>query len=185
MDMWVIAAVIGVLVVLLISVLGYFIKTGNHMERLRVKINEAGSGIDIALTKRFDTLTKLFDATRGFMKHEQDTILGAIRLRQNMTMPERVQAEQQMAEAQSQIRLLAEAYPALASQAVFVQLQNAAVDTEEHLQAARRLYNANVSILNQLIVSFPSSMVAGSKGIQQYPMFEAEYQKRADVSLQM
>ena len=178
--------VVGVvLFVLLIFILGYFIKTGNIMERLRVKIKEAESGIDVALAKRFDTLTKLLDSVRSFTKHEQDTILNTIKLRQNMSIPERAQAGEQLAEAQKQINVLAEAYPTLTSQALFVQLQNAAMDTEEHLQAARRLYNSNVSTLNQMVVSFPSSMVAGVKSIQQHPMFEAEAHKRSDVSLKM
>ena len=185
MDFLAVAITGGIILLLLVLVLSYFIKTGNTMERLKVKIREAESGIDVALTKRFDTLTKLLDSVWGFTKHEQETILQTIQLRQNMSIPQRAQVEQQLAEAQKQINVLAEAYPALTSQAVFVQLQNAAMDTEEHLQAARRLYNANVSTLNQMVVSFPSSVVAATKNMQQLSMFEAEAHKRADVSLQM
>ena len=79
--------------------------------------------------------------------------------------------------------MVAEAYPELSSQKLFIELQHAISDTEEHLQASRRLYNSNVSRLNQLVVTFPRSMVAKMKNIGEMPMFEAEAKKRADVSM--
>lgn len=179
MDTGLLIIVIFAVIILLI----YFISRSNKMERLCVKVKEADSGIDVALTKRYDVLTKLMDTVREYTDYEQDTLLKVLKLRKNMTMQEKVEAERRLSEAANQIRMLAEAYPALGAQAVFVQLQNAAIDSEENLQAARRLYNSNVSILNQLIVSFPASVVAAIKGLSQLPMFEAEDYKRADVSL--
>ena len=64
-------------------------------------------------------------------------------------------------------------------------LQEAISDVEEHLQAARRMYNANVSILNQAIVTFPSSIVAELKGIAKKEFFEAEDKKRDDVKIEL
>jgi LemA protein len=57
------------------------------------------------------------------------------------------------------------------------------MEVEEHLQAARRLYNSNVSYLNQRIVSFPSSIVAGSLGLRSRLFFEAEDSKKQDVKM--
>ena len=55
----------------------------------------------------------------------------------------------------------AENYPQLHANENFRQLQVAIMDTEEHLQGARRAYNSNVSELNRKVVSFPTSIVAG------------------------
>ena len=57
------------------------------------------------------------------------------------------------------------------------------MDTEEHLQAARRLYNSNVRAINQMIVTFPQSWVAKRIGMNKKDFFEAEEAKRQDVKM--
>ncbi|MDF2485316.1 MAG: LemA family protein, partial [Herbinix sp.] len=64
-------------------------------------------------------------------------------------------------------------------------LQLSVMDVEEHLQAARRLYNGNVSNLNQKIVSFPSSIVANRLHIAQIEFLEAEEEKRQDIKMNL
>ena len=66
----------------------------------------------------------------------------------------------------------------------FNTLQQSISDVEEHLQAARRLYNANVSSYNQMIVTFPISMIASSKGLTKKDFFEAEEHKKEDVKVE-
>ena len=56
-------------------------------------------------------------------------------------------------------------------------------DVEEHLQAARRLYNANVNTYNTKLVVFPSSIVANNMHAVKKPFFEAEEAKRQDVKM--
>jgi LemA protein len=83
-----------------------------------------------------------------------------------------------------QLNILVENYPDLKASENFKQLQHAILDVEEHLQAARRLYNGNVTIFNNLLVSFPSSVVANSMGKMKKEFFEAEASKRADVKME-
>ncbi|MFA6627697.1 MAG: LemA family protein, partial [Bacilli bacterium] len=61
--------------------------------------------------------------------------------------------------------------------------QNSIMDTEEHLQAARRLFNSNVRAINQIIVTFPQSIVANAIHMQKKNFFEAEEAKRQDVKM--
>ena len=57
MEPWqIILIVIAVLVVI---VIGWWISTSNKLKVMGVKIDEALSGIDVALTKRYDLLTKV------------------------------------------------------------------------------------------------------------------------------
>ena len=58
------------------------------------------------------------------------------------------------------------------------------MDVEEHLQAARRLYNANVNAYNAKIVVFPNSIVAGQMGAPKKELFVAEETKRQDVKME-
>ena len=65
-----------------------------------------------------------------------------------------------------------------------MELQKAVANTEEHLQAARRLYNANVTRINTVIVTFPKSIVANKIKMERKPYFEAEEAKREDVKFE-
>ena len=155
--------IVGVIVLLIIVI--WFISVSNAFNRDIVKIDEADSGIDVALTKRYDVLTKMIAVCKGYAKHEKETITDTIKYRKGMSMEERVEANNKMNEALGKINVLAEAYPELKASENFKTLQTAIADVEEHLQAARRLYNANISSYNQRVVSFPSSMIASFKDL--------------------
>ena len=88
-----------------------------------------------------------------------------------------------MNNASNQFRLTAEAYPNLLSSETYKMLMGSIADCEEHLQAARRLYNANVNSYNTKIVMFPSSIVAGAIGAASKELFVAEAYKRNDVQM--
>lgn len=173
-----------VVVVAILAVVGGFISLSNEIKRSELKVRESESGIDVALTKRFDVLTKMLDVVKEYEKYEKDTILETVKIRTGMTMSERGQAEAKMEEAFKSIKLTAEAYPQLKASDTFVKLQSTVADSEEHLQAARRAYNANVNRYNERIVTFPSSMVAGFMGATTKEYYQAEAEKRQDVKMQ-
>lgn len=64
-----------ILIILLVLAVLWVISTTNGFKRKEIKIDEALSGIEVALTKRYDTLTKLLDTSKGFMEHESDLLL--------------------------------------------------------------------------------------------------------------
>ena len=171
---------IAIIVIAIVALL-WFVSTSNNFKRSRLKIDEAQSGIEVALTKRYDTLTKLLDSTKGYMKHEQETLNQVIRMRKGMSLEEMQTASNQMDQVASQIQVTAEAYPELRSSEMFTNLQQAISDAEEHLQAARRLYNANVTQFNTMREVFPSSLL-GAK-YPKYDLFQAEAHKKADVEM--
>lgn len=74
---------------LILVVLIWYIATRNSIVRAEVKISEAESGIDVALTKRYDVLTKMLEVTKGYAKHEAETLEKVVNLRKDMTMRER------------------------------------------------------------------------------------------------
>ena len=170
--------IIGAIV--LIAVI-WAISTTNNFKIAKIKIDEARSGIEVALTKRYDMLTKQLDVAKSFMKHEKEFVAEVINLRKGMTVREMNDASAKMDKMSEQINFTAEAYPELRSSDLFVQLQVGIRDAEEHLQAARRAYNSNVSRFNSMIVVFPSSLLA--KNYTKEEFFEAEAHKRADVDM--
>ena len=174
-----------VLVALILIVVIWVISVSNSLNRTIVKIDEASSGIDVALTKRYDTLTKMIDVVKGYAKHEKETIFEVIKLRKNMTTEEKIEANNKMNNNLARINALAESYPELKSSENYNTLQKSIADVEEHLQAARRMYNSNVSIFNQKLVTFPTSIIANSKGLTKKDFFEAEEVKKEDVKIDL
>ena len=175
--------IIGVVLVIFLILICWFVSVHNGIKVSELKVNEALSGIDVALTKRFDVLTKMLDVTKGYMNYEKETLVQIVNLRSGMSMSERTAANNKMNDIAKEIRILAENYPELRSSNNFVELQRSITDVEEHLQAARRLYNSNVTDYNKRLVTFPSSIVAGMMGATQKVFFEADEQKKNDVKM--
>ena len=174
-----------VIIVILVIVALWFVSTSNSLNKSIVKIEEANSGIDVALTKRYDTLTKMIEVVKSYAKHEKDTIFEVINLRKGMTTSEQVEANNKMNSALERIYAIAENYPELKSSENYNTLQKSIADTEEHLQAARRMYNSNVSIFNQKLVTFPTSIIANMKKLAKRDFFEAEETKKEDVKIDL
>lgn len=63
--------ILGAAVVLLLV---WFVVLYNGVRRAALKVDEAEAGIDAALAKRYDALTKLLDITRGYASHERETL---------------------------------------------------------------------------------------------------------------
>lgn len=138
------------------------IKATNKFKALDIKVNESLSDIDVALQKRHSVLAKSFDVASQYARFERDMILRVIAIRQHKTIEDLEKANTAMDGATKHLFALAENYPQLRSSDQFVQLQKAIADTEEHLQAARRAYNANVREYNKAIVVFPNCLFASS-----------------------
>ena len=176
---WVIVGIVGFILICIIA----WISMSNGIKVAGLKCDEALSGIDVALTKRYDVLTKMLDVVKAFQRHERETLTELVQLRSGMSMAERQAANGRMDLLSGQIRILAENYPELRSSQNFGELQRTIADVEEHLQASRRLYNANVTAYNRKIVSFPSSMVASSIGAVRREFFVADETRRQDVRI--
>ena len=177
--------IIALITIPIIILLIWYISVSNSLNRALVKIDEANSGIDVALTKRYDVLTKMIEVVKGYASHEKETLFEVINLRKGMTIEEKNDINNKMNHNYEQIKLLVENYPELKSSENYKTLQLSITDVEEHLQAARRMYNSNVSIFNQKIVTFPSVIVAKVEGITKREFFVADEKKREDVKINL
>ena len=182
MNSTTIIIIVGIIVLIIAA---WYISTSNNLNRAVVKIDESLSGIDVALTKRYDVLTKMIDVVKAYAKHEKETLFEVINLRKDMSIQEKNEANKAMDENMKKINVVAENYPELKSSENYKTLQQSIADVEEHLQAARRLYNSNVSLFNQLLVTFPTSSIAKNKGMTKKDFFEADETKKEDVKIDL
>jgi len=182
-----VVVIIAIIILLAIIIIGWWISTKNTFVRYQVSIEDAASGIDVALTKRFDLLTKMFDITKGYAKHEKETLSEVIGMRTGIPKgqsPKELSAlSSKLDQVAKSISLTVERYPELKANTVFLELQASSRDAEEHLQAARRMYNSNVKVYNQKLLVFPSSIVANHYHYEKSDFFEATAEERKDVKM--
>lgn len=157
--------IVPLIVVLLLLI--YFIKVSNKLNRYQVVINESKKNIDIALTKRYDTISEMIKVAKSYAKYEKDLFADITKSRRNSSISEFNKSLEDQNQAIDKIYALAEAYPELRSSDQFLRLQNEIDDENEQLAAAKRIVNNNISKLNQIIVSFPSSVVSSIKGLKE------------------
>ena len=174
---------IWALVAAALLVVVWSVATANSFRKKDIKVQESLSGVEVALLKRYDLLTKQSQVAGSYADHEAAVFREVISLRKGMSLPELQRAEGAMDQLAHAISLTAEGYPELRSSQVFVELQRGIRDAEEHLQAARRLYNSCVSDYNTAITVFPARLLTG--GRQPQPFFEVEAGKTEDVDLKL
>lgn len=170
-----------VILAVVLAIVYWCIKTVNGFKKKEIRVQEGLSGIEVALTKRYDTMVKMLDTAKGYVRHESELFAKVIELRSGMSIAEMKAAQQQMDALSGKIFAVAENYPELRSSDVFVELQRGIRDAEEHLQAARRLYNSSVTAYNTAIAMFPAKLLAGPRQPKEF--FAAEAGKREDVKM--
>jgi len=100
-----------------------------------------------------------------------------------MSLGDKSDAMKQMDKAMQGLQLIVEQYPQLRASENFKELQVSIMDTEEHLQASRRIYNTVVSKYNQTIIAYPDNFVAENLKLVKRDFFEAEQAKKQDVKM--
>ena len=175
--------VIAILVIAAITA-SWAISKSNSFKRLETKVDESLSNVEVALEKRYDMLTKLRDSAKAYLTHERDLLTTIVELRRDMSLTELKAADTAIDAFKERLLAVVENYPELRSSELFLGLQHGIRDTEDHLQAARRLFNTSVSAYNQEIIVFPASIIAGFENRRQREFLEAPEHKRQDVRME-
>lgn len=172
---YIILIIVGIILLIIIC---NYINTLNSLKKLSLKVDEALSGIDVALSKRYNVLSKMMETVKGYTKYEKEVLFKTIEMRSNMNLSELKNAKNDMDENINQINMIIEKYPDLKANENFLALQKAIIDAEEHLQAARRLYNSNTSLYNEKVITFPSLIVAKIHHFKLNEYFEIEEKEK-------
>lgn len=177
---------IGGGIVLLLAI--YFIATYNSLVVLRMRIQEALSGIDVQLKRRADLIPNLVETVKGYAKHEKEVFENVTKARTAMmsagSMQEKAAANDMLSGALKSLFAVAEAYPELKANTNFQDLQRQLEDTEDKVAYSRQFYNSNVLDYNGKIGMFPSNILAGMFGFHSYEFFKADEKDRENVKVQ-
>ena len=171
--------VLGVVVLALVWGVAIY----NRLVRLRALVKEGFSGITVQLRRRADLIPNLVSTVEGYATHERGVLTEVTAHRADATSAKGVaataQADNAFTAMLGRLMAVAEAYPDLKADDNFRQLQDELSEIEEHLQSARRYYNATVRDLNTRIQSFPDVLLARPMGFG-----EEEFYADDDRSIQ-
>ena len=173
--------------ILLVAVVGYLVSVYNGLVKLRVLVEEAWSGIDVQLKRRYDLIPNLVETVKGYAKHEQKLFEKVAALRSSAMKAESVEEkgklENELSGTLKTLFAVAENYPELKANENFMKLQDELSAIEEEIQSSRRYYNGAVRDFNTKIQVFPNNLIAGVMGFKSKEFFEAEEEARKNVKV--
>ncbi len=177
-----IIAVIGVIVLFLIIIGGWFIGTRNTLVTLDEGIDAAWSEIDNQLQRRSDLIPNLVATVKGYAAQEKEVFIQIAEARAKLagarSVGEKAKGYNMLDSALSRLLVVVERYPELKSNQNFMRLQDELAGTENRIAVARKRYNDSVKIFNTKIRRFPASFVAKRLGFEKREYFEIEEKAR-------
>lgn len=170
-----------------LGLIGFVIALYNGLVKLRVLVEEAWSGIDVQLKRRYDLIPNLVETVKGYAKHEKGTFEKIAELRtaamKTDSVEERGKIENQLTSTLKTLFAVAENYPQLKADANFLDLQKTLQNIEEEIQGARRYYNGAVREFNLKLAVFPNNIIGKFLGFQNKEFFEADESEKANVKV--
>lgn len=177
-----------ILIIVLAVVAVAIIAMYNGLIKLKNRVDEAWSDIDVQLKRRYDLIPNLVNTVKGYAAHEKELFEKVTEARARAmgagTTQDKVQAENALSNTLKSLFAVAENYPDLKANQNFLELQRELTDTEDKIQAARRFYNGNVRDFNTKIQVFPTNIIAGMLGFSKRDFFEAEEKEKEPVKVE-
>ena len=173
-----------VLIIIVIVILVIILAKYNNLVKARNKVRQAESGVDVYLNQRFDLIPNLVECVKGYSKHEKEIFTEITNLRTTyMKQPKDIKNAEKLNNKMNQIIAVAENYPELKANEQYLNLQKTLTKLESQLQAARRIYNTEVTDYNNKIYTVPSNIVAKLFGFKEAKLFEIEEYKKENINV--
>ncbi len=177
-----------ILLIIIVIPVSWIVMIYNGLVRLRNRVKNAWSQIDVQLKRRYDLIPNLVETAKGYMKHERETLEKVVQAR-NMAMAaqgvaESAAAENQLTQTLKSLFAVVENYPDLKANQNMLQLQEELTSTENRIAFARQHYNDSTMTFNNKIQMFPSNIIAGMFNFNVMEFFEAPEEEREAVKVQ-
>jgi LemA protein len=167
--------------------LTYAVILYNGLVRLRNENDRAWANIDVLLKQRHDEIPNLVETVKGYMQHEQQTLLAVTQARaasmNAASIGQKAMADLQMAGALHGLFAVAENYPQLKANENFLKLQNRITELEERIADRREFFNDDITTYNTRIGQIPDVFVASFMSLKPRQMFKVSDEDRRQVEV--
>jgi LemA protein len=169
------------------GVLIYTVILYNGLVRLRNENDRAWANIDVLLKQRHDEIPNLVESVKGYMQHEQETLLAVTEARaasiSAASVGQKALADLKMGSALRSLFAVAENYPQLKANENFLKLQNRISELEERIADRREFFNDDVNTYNIRIGQIPEVFVASFMNLKPRQMFKVSDEDRRQVEV--
>ncbi|MDY0187174.1 MAG: LemA family protein [Syntrophus sp. (in: bacteria)] len=167
----------AVALVVLFSLYSFVKGIYNNFITLDESMNSSWAQVENQLQRRYDLIPNLVEAVKGYANQEKEVLIEVTNARARVggaaTVPEKIEANNELSGALSRLLVVVEQYPDLKSNVNFLRLQDELAGTENRIAVERRRYNEAVQHYNVAVRRFPNSLVAAAFGFQAAAFFEA------------
>jgi LemA protein len=188
MKAWqIIVGILVILVIFAIAVVSWGIRVNNTIIAKEQAVGESWGNVQSSYQRRADLIPNLVETVKGYATHEREVFAQVTEARARATSlnigigeltPEKLmqleQAQQTLSAGIGRLLAVAENYPQLRASENFKELQVQLEGTENRINVARNRYNASCKDYNTYIKLFFQRIIAGLRGSQPKPYFEAE-----------
>jgi len=174
--------IIGVLVVAAVVI----IVLVNSLIGKKNQVEFAFASIDAQLKNRYDLIPNLVSSCEKYMGYEEKLLQDLTATRAKATAgsnDDKIALDGTLSSQLRSVFALAENYPDLKAAETFTLLQRSLNEVEEQLAAARRTFNAAVTVYNNAVQMFPTSIAASLMGYRTRTWFEAAPEEREAVKV--
>jgi len=182
--------IVGVILIVLLLLIPVFMVVGiyNALIKLRNRVKNAWSQIDVQLKRRYDLIPNLVETAKGYLKHEREVLENVTKARTQAIkidegVAQQAKAENFLSQTLRSLFAVVENYPDLKASRNMLAVQEELTSTENKISFARQHYNDSVMKFNTKIEIFPSNIVAGMFSFKQEEFFEVEEEERKAVKV--
>ncbi len=164
----VILIIVLVVVVLVVAAVAWFVGGQKKLVHAEELVSNSLSQIGVQQASRWDALNSLADLTKAYSDQEYKTIMDTIAARRGVgpksSAAEVDGQEAMLAQSLGRVNALAEAYPDLKANSVYLKTMDSVRSYEDNVRMSRMVYNDTVTKYNRLVRSLPGSLLAGGLG---------------------
>ena len=161
----------------------WFVSAGNKLVALDESVNASWSQVENVYQRRADLIPNLVNTVKGYATHEADVLeavtqarasVGQIKVNSADDLKKFDAAQGQLTNALSRLMVVSEKYPDLKANQNFLELQSQLEGTENRITVERQRFNETAQGYNTVIRQFPTSFIAGMKGMKERAYFAAQ-----------
>lgn len=176
--MYIFILILAIIIIFLICEFNIFVSLKN-------KVKHSKATIDVYLTQRFDLIPNLVECVKGYASYEKETFKEIATLREHYNNTKDLMAGQELSNKMNLLMARVEDMPELEASEQFIMLQKTLVRIESQLQAARRIYNGDVTLYNTTIETFPNNLIATCFNMKTIDLFTIDDYKTKNIKMEV
>lgn len=173
--------ILGIIVLLVLAIILIY----NHLVKMNIRCQNAWSQIDNQLKRRADLIPNLVEITKGYAKYESETLEKVTAMRSGSSISEMAENSEKVSKNLNELFMVAENYPDLKANELFLNLQIELTGTEDKIAFARQFYNDSVQQYNTAIQIFPNNIFSSILKYKEREYFKVSEDDKKNVEVRL